>query len=234
MAPINPAPRVYFPPSFFKFLRDLKAHNERHWFQANKERWETLVRNPLLDFIGDVGPSLRKISPGIIADNSPTGGSMFRIYRDTRFSKDKTPYKTHAAAHFPTTRNKDVHTPGYYIQLQPGEVFSGGGIWRPEAPVLSQIRDSIAHHPSKWKAVMADKKFKKLCHFEGEQLKRPPKGYDPNHELISYLKYKDFTFFTQFDEKQAGSPHFLENFVESSVAASPLMLFLSDALNLPW
>jgi uncharacterized protein (TIGR02453 family) len=234
MVPSKPKPRVYFPPSFFKFLKELKAHNERPWFHANKERYETLVRNPLLDFIGDVGPSLRRISPRIVADNSPMGGSMFRIYRDTRFSKDKTPYKTHAAAHFPTTRNKDVHTPGYYLHLQPGEVFAGGGIWRPEAPVLGQIRDSIAHHPSKWKAVMADKKFKKLCQIDGEKLIRPPKGYDPNHELIETLKYKDFTFYTQFDEKQAGSPHFLEEFVESCVAASPMMRFLSEALNLPW
>ncbi len=234
MAPAKPEPRVYFAPSFFKFLKELKTHNNRAWFQDNKERYEKLIRNPLLDFIGDVGPSLRRISPQIIADNSPSGGSMFRIYRDTRFSKDKTPYKTHAAARFPTTREKDVHTPGYYLHLQPGEIFSGGGIWRPEAPVLSKIRDSIAHDPSKWKTVMADPKFKKHCLFDGEKLQRPPKGYDPGHELIEFLKYKDFTFYTQFDEKQAGSLRFLEAFVESCAAASPMMRFLSDALNLPW
>ncbi len=226
--------RIYFPPSFFKFLKELKAHNDRPWFNANKERYEEVVRNPLLDFIGDAGPFLRKISPQIIADNSPSGGSMFRIYRDTRFSKDKTPYKTHASARFPTTRAKDVHTPGYYLHLETGEVFGGGGIWHPEAQVLGQIRDSIAHHPSKWKAVMADKKFKKLCFFEGEKLQRPPKGYDPSHELIETLKYKDFTFFTQFDQKQAGSPGFMEKFVESCAAAAPLMKFLCEALNHPW
>jgi len=90
--------KSYFTPAVFKFLKELKKNNNRPWFQANKERYEKIVRNPLLDFIGDLGPHLRKISPHIVVDNSPSGGSMFRIYRDTRFAKDKTPYKTHVAA----------------------------------------------------------------------------------------------------------------------------------------
>jgi uncharacterized protein (TIGR02453 family) len=226
--------KSYFSPSFFKFLKELKLNNNRPWFQANKERYEKTVRNPLLDFIGELGPSLRKISKHLIVDNSPTGGSMFRIYRDTRFAKDKTPYKTAASAHFQTSRSKDVHSPGYYLHLAPGEVFGGGGIWRPEAPALAQIRDYLAHHPSAWKAVLADKGFKKHCTLEGEKLQRPPKGFDPDHELIEYLKYKDFTFFTQFNEKQAGSPAFMGLFVEACAAGAPLMEFLSKALLLPW
>lgn len=227
-------PKTYFDPAFFKFLRDLKSHNNRPWFQANKERYEKTVRNPLLDFIGELGPPLRKISKAIIVDNSPTGGSMFRIYRDTRFAKDKTPYKTAASAHFRTARSKDVHSPGYYLHLEPGEVFSGGGIWHPEAPVLHQIRDYLAAHPSAWKAVLKDKKFKKHCTVEGEKLARPPKGYPPGHELIEYLKYKDFTFFTQFKEKEACSPGFLDKFVEACAAAAPFMEFLSKALMMEW
>jgi uncharacterized protein (TIGR02453 family) len=226
--------KTYFDPAFFKFLRDLKSHNNRPWFQAHKERYEKEVRNPLLDFIGELGPPLRKINKAIIVDNSPTGGSMFRIYRDTRFAKDKTPYKTAASAHFRTARSKDVHSPGYYLHLEPGEVFSGGGIWRPEAPVLAQIRDYLAHHPSAWKAILKDKTFKKHCTLEGEKLQRPPKGYPPDHEMIEYLKYKDFTFFTQFTEKQACSPGFLDKFVEACAAAAPMMEFLSKALMLEW
>ncbi len=226
--------KSYFDPSFFKFLKDLKSNNNRPWFQANKERYEKTVRNPLLDFIGELGPPLRKISKHLIVDNSPMGGSMFRIYRDTRFSKKKTPYKTAASAHFRTSRSKDVHSPGYYIHLEPGEVFSGGGIWHPEAPVLAQIRDYLAHHPSAWKAVLENKGFKKNCTLEGEKLQRPPKGFDPTHELIEYLKYKDFTFFTQFTEKEACSPKFMEQFVEACAAGAPLMEFLSKALMLEW
>ncbi len=224
----------YFSPAFFKFLRELKANNNRPWFHANKERYEQVVRNPLLDFIGVLGPRLRKISPSLIVDNSPSGGSMFRIYRDTRFSKDKTPYKTHAAAQFRTSSSRDVHSPGYYLHLEPGEVYSGGGIWRPEAPVLGQIRDYLASHPARWKAVLGDKKFSRRCMIEGEKLQRPPKGYSPDHELIEYLKYKDYIFFTQFGERDACSPDFLDRYVEACAAASPMMKFLADALKLPW
>jgi uncharacterized protein (TIGR02453 family) len=226
--------QVYFTPALFLFLKKLKKNNNRPWFLENKERYEKIVRNPLLDFIGDLGPHLRKISPHLVVDNSPTGGSMFRIYRDARFSKDKTPYKTHVSARFPTSRSRDVHTPGYYLHLEPGEVFSGGGIWRPEAPVLGQIRDYLLNHSKRWKSILAAKSFKRLCQFEGEKLQRPPKGYAADHEMIEYLKYKDFTFFTQFDEKTACSPDFMDRFVESCAAASPFMGFLSAALKMPW
>ena len=226
--------KSYFTPAFFRFLRELKKNNNRPWFLANKERYEKTVRNPLLNFIGDLGPHLRRISRNIVVDNSPSGGSMFRIYRDIRFSGNKTPYKTHAAARFPLSRDRDVHSPGYYIHLEPGEAYSGGGIWRPEPPTLGQIRDYLASHPSKWKAALADKDFKRLCVFEGDKLQKPPRGYPPDHELVEYLKYKDFTFYTQFDEKQTCSPGFMEKFVESCRAAAPLMEFLASALNLPW
>lgn len=226
--------RSYFQPSFFRFLKQLKANNNRAWFQANKERYETEVRNPLLDFIGDLGPSLRKVSKHLIVDNSPSGGSMFRIYRDTRFAKDKSPYKTHVAAQFRLSRSKDVHTPGYYLHLSPGEVFAGGGIWRPEPPVLAQVRDYLVHHPTAWKKVLADRKFKKHCTLEGEKLQRPPKGYDPEGEMIEYVKYKDFTFFTQFSEKEAGSPNFMDRYVEACAAGAPYMEYLCQALMANW
>src|SRR5580658_5321641 len=184
--------RSHFTPAFFKFLKDIKKNNNRPWFLANKERYEKTVRNPLLDFIGDVGPDLRKISRHIVVDNSPSGGSMFRIYRDTRFSKDKTPYKTHASAHFPLSWQKDIHAPGYYLHLAIGEVFSGGGIWHPDGPVLGQIRDYLVNHAREWKAILAGKDFKRHCTLEGEKLVRPPKGFPPDHEMIEYLKYKDY------------------------------------------
>jgi uncharacterized protein (TIGR02453 family) len=226
--------QAHFTPELFKFLRELKQNNNRPWFRANKERYEKTVRNPFLDFIGELGPPMRRISPRIWVDSSPTGGSMFRIYRDARFSRDKSPYKTHVSARFPLSQNRDVHSPGYYLHLEPGEVFTGGGIWRPESQVLALIRDFLAHHPRRWKEVFSDKKFKRLCFFEGEKLQRPPKGYDPGHELIEFLKYKDFTFYTQFDARQACSPDFMKKVVESFEAAAPLMEFLAQALRLQW
>ncbi len=159
---------------------------------------------------------------------------MFRIYRDTRFGKDKTPYKTAASAQFRHTQGKDVHAPGFYVHLEPDEVFSGSGIWHPEAPTLAQIRDSISSHPAKWKAVLNEKTFKKKFKLDGDSLVRPPKGYDPEHPFIVDLKRKDFMVGSQFSEKEACSPHFMENLVESFREANPLMEFLMSALNLPW
>jgi uncharacterized protein (TIGR02453 family) len=226
--------KIYFKPTFFGFLRQLKKNNNRPWFHANKERYELLVRNPLLDFIGEVGPQLRKISKHMTADNSPMGGSMFRIYRDTRFSKNKTPYKTAASAKFRHDRFSDFHVPGYYLHLEPGEVFTGGGIWRPEPPTLGQIRDYLANHPEKWKSVLTNKKFKKECTLEGDKLVRPPKGYDPAHPYIEDLKRKDFICFTALDEKTACSSRFMEVFIESCKAAEPLMKFLAESLLIDW
>src|SRR5262245_16529190 len=114
---------AYFKPALFKFLKDLAKNNNRPWFEENKARFERDVRDPLLSFIGDFASPLAKISKHYLADPRPSGGSMFRIYRDTRFAKDKSPYKTHVAAHFRHSAGKDVHAPGFYVHLEPGQVF---------------------------------------------------------------------------------------------------------------
>ena len=159
---------------------------------------------------------------------------MFRIYRDTRFSKDKTPYKTHAAAQFRHRVGKDVHAPGFYLHLSPEGVFAGGGLWRPESPVLGKVRDALVALPGEWKSLMADPRFRRTCSFEGEKLMRPPRGYDPNHPLIEWLKYKDFTFFAEFTVKDACSGGFLEKVAASYRAAGPFMAFLTRAMELEY
>jgi uncharacterized protein (TIGR02453 family) len=162
------------------------------------------------------------------------GGSMFRIYRDTRFSKDKTPYKTHAAAQFRHHVGKDVHAPGFYLHLEPGGVFAGGGLWRPESQVAGQVRDAIAARSDEWNKVMNDRLFKKTCSFEGEKLTRPPHGFAKNHPMIEWLKYKDFTFSAEFTEKEACSGGFMEKVAASFKAAGPLMQFLTLAMGLDY
>ncbi len=139
----------YFDDDALAFLRDLKRHNDRTWFNEHKERYERSLRQPFLDFISDAGPELRTISPNLVADPRPSGGSLFRIHRDVRFSKDKSPYKTHAGAHF-QLGGKGVHGPGYYLHLEPGECFVAGGMWMPEPEVLQAIRQRIADDPSEW------------------------------------------------------------------------------------
>ena len=130
-------------PELTKFLRQLAKNNNREWFQKNKERYEGEVRDPLLRFVEAFGPRLQKISPHFVADPKKMGGSLFRIYRDTRFSRDKSPYKTFCGVQFRHERAKDVHAPGFYLHIQPDEVFVGVGLWHPEGDTLRLIRDAI-------------------------------------------------------------------------------------------
>jgi uncharacterized protein (TIGR02453 family) len=219
-----------FPRDFFAFLRELKAHNERPWFEANKQRFRDSVQAPMSAFIAAMAPRLSKISKSFVADPRPNGGSMFRIYRDVRFSKDKRPYKEHAACNFRHAAGKDVHAPGFYMHFAPGEVFFGGGMWMPPPDALAKIREAIAKKPAAWTAVKTDKRFAKMFDgVEGEALTRPPRGFDPDHPLISDIKRKSFYAMHQSSAKAAGSPQLLDEVGETLAAAAPLMKFLCNA-----
>lgn len=182
----------YFTPDLFDFLDELRVHNERDWFQRNKDRYEKVVRDPFLHFIADLAKPLRQISPYFIADPRPVGGSMMRIYRDIRFSRDKSPYKTAIAAHFSHSKGEDGSSPAYYVHLEPDHCSIGAGVWRPEPKALNHIRDAIVAKPKRWEQITNGAEFRSSCGMAGESLKRPPNGYDPNHPLIESLKRKDF------------------------------------------
>ena len=169
----------HFSNEFFGFLAELKLNNNRDWFQANKDRYSAVVLDPLVDFVADFGEHLRGINPHFVADPRPIGGSVFRIYRDVRFSKDKSPYKTQAAIHFRHEMGREVHGPGYYLHLEPGEVYAGVGLWRPGSESLAKIRDAIVGTPERWKRTIASDEFTSVYQMEGDSLKRAPKGYDP-------------------------------------------------------
>jgi len=226
--------RTYFTPELFKFLRQLKRNNSKLWFEENKDCYLAQVRDPFLEFIADFGTPLREISPYFVADPRPIGGSMFRIYRDVRFARDKSPYKTAAAAQFNHAQGNNVHTPGFYLHLEPGNVFACGGIWQPDSATLGMIRDAIVEHPEKWKRAISGKAFKSLCAMDGEILSRPPRGYDPSHPLIEDLKRKDILALVAFDEKDACGPKFLDQFTEACRASAPLVEFISTAIGLPF
>jgi uncharacterized protein (TIGR02453 family) len=219
-----------FGPELFRFLRDLKVNNDRAWFNANKDRYEREVRNPALDFVEEFGVHLAEISPHFRADPRPSGGSLFRIHRDTRFSKDKSPYKTHVGIHFRHELAKHAHTPGFYLHLQPGSVFVGVGIWHPDPPALLRIREAIARDPNAWRRATADGSLR----LAGESLKRAPAGFDPEHPLIEDLKRKDFIASVELTQKDACSPGFVERFAGTCRETSPLVRFLCEALDLPY
>jgi uncharacterized protein (TIGR02453 family) len=217
-----------FSPELFRFLRGLARNNSRDWFQANRASYESAVREPCLRFISDVGPRLRGISRHIVADARPSGGSLFRIYRDTRFSKDKSPYKTHAGMYFPVRGGKDVHTPGFYLHLEPGTCFAAAGLWHPDAAALAKVRESIVAGPGRWKKARAG------LALQGDSLRRPPRGYDATHPFIEDLRRKDFITSERLSDREVTSPRFLSGFVAHCRKMSPLPRFLTEVLELAW
>jgi uncharacterized protein (TIGR02453 family) len=223
----------YFTPETFRFLKQLADHNNREWFEKNKPRYEESAREPMLRFITDLAPRLRKIDKHYEADPRPVGGSMMRIYRDVRFSKDKSPYKTALAAHFGYEGGSDEACPAFYLHVAPGDTMTGAGVWRPPAPALGKIRDAIVARSDQWRKIVAGKDFGSTCGMMGEKLARPPKGYDPNHPLIEDLKRKDFALRVELSEKQVCAPDFLDAFVDTCRKLSPFVQFLAGALELP-
>ncbi len=218
----------YFDKGLFDLLDGLRRNNNREWFQKNKERYERDVKEPFLDFISDAGPRLRKISPNLVADPRPVGGSLFRIHRDVRFSKDKSPYKTHAGAHF-QLGGRNVHGPGYYLHLEPGQCFVAGGIWMPDPKALELIRRRIADKPAEWKKARGAR----LDHGE-EALKRPPRGFDPDSPMIEDIKRKSFTASERLSNKQILAPDLMTIFIGACRDISPLMRFLASASGARW
>lgn len=221
-------------PALFLFLGELAANNDRAWFEANRQRYLDDVREPLLRFIADFGPHLRGISRHMRADPRPVGGSLFRIHRDTRFSRDKRPYKTQAGITFRHAAGRDVHGPIFYLHLEPGNVFAAAGMWMPPADALARIRDAIVARPKVWARVVANLPLDDSHGGFESRLRRPPRGYDPEHPHIEDLKRKSFTVSTGFTEQDATSAAFAERVAAACAAATPLMRFLTKAVELPF
>jgi uncharacterized protein (TIGR02453 family) len=224
-----------FPKEFFTFFRRLKANNQRAWFEANKMVFRETVQAPMSEFIAAMAPELAKISKQFVADPRPHGGSMFRIHRDVRFSRDKRPYKEHAACQFRHRLGRDVHAPGFYLHLAPGDVFFGGGMWMPDSDACNRIRAAIASRPDAWKRAVTDKKFvAAFGGIEGESLTRPPRGFDPAHPFIEDIKRKSFVAGRTSSERQAQSPDFVAEVAAGFRALSPLIRFLCASLDVPY
>lgn len=217
----------HFQPALFEFLADLALNNDRAWFQANKKRYEQAVKEPLLRFMADLRAPLAEVAPELVVDMRPVGGSMFRIYRDTRFGSDKTPYKTHASAHF---RHKasvgDVHGPGLYLHLQPDACMLAAGIWQPASEPLRSIRQAIAGDAPGWQSAKAG------LTLWGEALKRPPAGFDPAHPCIEDLKRKDFVTSMALPTAEVFGPELLNTVVAQAQAWQPFQRFLTRAVGL--
>jgi uncharacterized protein (TIGR02453 family) len=218
-----------FDPSFFAFLKALKANNNREWFAEHKAQFERDVEAPARAFITDFAPHLKAISPRFIADARRVGGSMYRIHRDTRFSPDKTPFKTHIGLRFRHDVKEAESRPIFYLHLQPGESFGGGGIWHPDPVTLRKVRAHINDAPKEWKKVLDAK-----LEIGGDSLKRVPVGFPADHPFAEDLKRKDHVVMTTFTAKEMASPKFVTQFADVCADVAPLMKFLTSAMGLKW
>lgn len=225
----------HFDPSVQAFLLELKKNNNKEWFSDNKPRYKNDVVGPMTDFITAMSTPLKGISKHYIADPRGNGGSMFRIYRDVRFSKDKTPYKEHVACQFRHEAGKDAHAPGFYIHLGTDEVIFGGGIWQPPADALYKIRDRIRTHPAEWKKVIEDKTLNATFDgIAGDGLSRPPKGFEKDLPYIEDIKRKSFFAMRHEEAGFAYQPGFFDEVVSTLNTTRPLMRFICKAMDLPF
>ena len=223
----------HFSRKTFEFLRELAANNDREWFKANKEDYEASVKDPALGFIQDFSATLGKLSPHFRADPRANGGSLFRIYRDTRFSKDKSPYKTYTGIQFRHEMAKDAHAPGFYLHLEPKQCFVGVGIWHPDGKTLKKLREGLVEDPGAWRKATSGSAFKKRFKLSGDRLVRPPRGFDPEHPLIEDLKWKDYIAVSNLSQKDVMDPDFIKEFAGFCRAGFPFVTFLCNALGIP-
>jgi uncharacterized protein (TIGR02453 family) len=222
----------HFSRDLIRFLAELGSHNNRIWFEKNRARYERVYKDAFASFVEGFAPRLAKISSHFLADPRATGGSVMRIYRDTRFSKDKSPYRTYTVVHFGHKDGGEGSAPGFFLYVAPGEIAGGGGIWHPEPSVANKIRAAIAESPDGWTAATSSRAFRQRFELTGESLKRPPPGFPKDHPLVAELMQKDFVASTTVPMARFVSPGFPAYFEQLCWDVSPMMAFLTDAVGL--
>ncbi len=232
--PALPEPEFYppfegFPKEGIRFLKGLKKNNTRLWFEAHKSEYEAYVKLPMQSLIVALQPHFRRFDPDIEVDPKR---SLFRIYRDVRFSNDKSPYKTHVAAHFVRRgKAKGTEGSGYYLHIEPGEVFLGAGIYMPDGEQLKKIRRGIVDRPEEFLAIIRAKSFRRTFgKLEGEKLQRIPQGYPTDHPMAQWLRYKQFFVYVEWPEEKSHSASFVTIVAKVFEEAAPLVGFLNDSL----
>ena len=221
-----PAPR--FSRDTLTFLRALKRNNRREWFNAHRDDYEGAVRRPMTAIVEQLAIDFREIAPELVA--SPKV-SMYRIYRDTRFSENKTPYKTHVAAVFPPRGLPKHEGAGVYFHVSPDEVWVGGGMYAPPTPQLQAVREHIAAHAKQLRAIVESPAFRsRLGALEGERLRRVPRGFPKDHEAGDYLRFRQFIAGCEFPPAFATSPRFYSTLLGVFRQVLPLTRFLNKPL----
>ncbi len=223
-----------FPPSLYRFLAELQQNNDKDWFQENRDRYEAEVRGPAFAYIEAMKASIEIISPHFRVEAKKVGGSLMRFHRDIRFSKDKSPYKTNVGIQFRHQAGNDAHAPGFYLHISPEESFFGVGTWHPDGDSLRAIREGINKRPKVWKKSISVKNFRDRFELVGDSLKRAPKGFDPEHPLITDLRRKDFIAVQNLDQGDVSSKDFIKESTAAFRTAKPFMKFLCEAISVPF
>jgi uncharacterized protein (TIGR02453 family) len=223
-----------FEPTLFQFLKELTDNNNRPWFQKNKPRYEREVLEPCLAFIRAFGTRLKRISKCFVASDQRSGGSLMRVYRDMRFSKDGAPYKTNVGIQFRHEFGRDVHAPGFYVHIAPDECFLGVGMWRPDGASLRLVRQAIVERPDRWRRATRGKQFRECFELVGDSLKRPPRDFPADHPLVEDLKRKDLIGLCDLKKRDVLDARFLDNVANSFTVGRPMMRFLCEALHVPF
>jgi uncharacterized protein (TIGR02453 family) len=229
-----------FSSQLFDFFRDLRANNRKEWFEANRDRYEEHVLEPAKVFVLAFRRHLREISPHFQAEPRVRGGSLFRIHTNRRFSPDRPPYKTHAGIQFRHTGGGDVHTPGFYLHLEPegepgeyaerGGCFVGMGTWHPDRDALTAIREAIVEDPAAWQSATGTAAFRSTLRLGGESLKLGPTGFDRDHPMIDDIKRKDFIAVAELAEADVVADGFIDHFTDLCRAGAPLVAWLCGAV----
>jgi len=214
-------------PKTLSFLRSLKRNNNREWFHARKDQFELHCRTPMIEIVERLAVDMRAFAPELIADPKV---SLFRQFRDTRFSNDKTPLKTNIAATFPNRTLGRMNGAGLYFEVAPGYVWIGGGCYAPDTSQLQLIREHILDHHRRLDSIVNSPAFKKLGGLRGDQFARVPRGFDKNHRAVPYLMHKQFMGFREEPAAFATSKDFYKNLLGTFKTLAPLVRFLNEPL----
>ena len=227
-------PSSVISPRLFKFLRDLEKNNHRDWFNENKERYHQDVLDPAVELVAQLEKPLARSAPMLRAVAKRHGGSIMRIYKDTRFSKDKTPYKTNVGISLRHEADSNIHAPGAYIHLDSQECFVGVGCWRPAKETLAAIRAAIDDSPKSWIRARDHKGFAECFELAGEKLKTSPRNYPRDHPMIEDLRRIDFIGIAPISPGEVTRSDCVEIILDRIKRARPLMRFLCDAIDVPY
>ena len=216
------------PQEGIEFFRGLARHNNRDWFLPRKQIFEEQVKQPMRELVSAVNHAMMEFAPDYVTDPDK---AIYRIYRDTRFSKDKTPYKTHLAANFRWQGGGRHECAGYYFAISHKNAAIGGGLYMPEPEVLRALRNHIADNPAQFRKLIGSATVRKLFgEMQGEQLSRVPKGFSADHPAADLLRFKQFIFYTEQPPELAVTPAFLREIVQRFRAIAPFVAFLNAPL----